>query len=386
MTLPAQAETPDKTKQLEQKILELEQQQQELSARQNEMYVNIVESNSKINTFLDKKVSLGGFFESSIVNLSGPDMVTQTSTSSHLFGLNIAAELGERFNFVSQLITVITYPLQNPHNNPNVTPTKRTFNSFALGTIVAQSYIESTVSSKLKIQTGIGYVPFGYAYQQRDLFLFERRGGPQLTNASNTTTVGMAFPLWMGIHILGTFDVSKVSRWGYNFYSFSPSLKPSTIGGGTRFWWMPDDGVIVGVSGQTGQNISDTYYVYGADLDFHKDQFGFTMEYARNISSDKELQTPESYYIEPHYTFPNNEWLIYGVADYLSFPNLKTGAAQTDDPFQKWIYGAGLNWMPLPVARFRLGLLSHNYIGSTSSINGQQRNYFAVDFSCGVAF
>lgn len=379
------AETPSAKKVLtiEEKLKKLEEDQEALKEQQTEFYNYVFEGNGRVNTFLDKKLSLGGFFETALVNLSGTDMKTQTSTGSQIFGLNFAAELSPKFHFVSQFITGIGYLLQNPHNNPNVTPNHRQYQGYSVSSLVAQSYLEYSKTPAFKIQTGLGYVPFGHAYQLRDLFLFNRRGGPQLANAGGTTTVGIAFPLWMGVHILGSFN-DEDHRWGYNVYSFSPALKPGTLGGGTRIWYNID-GFTFGVSGQSAENLNDTYYTYGADLSYSFDQTGVVLEYARNLSSAG-TGTPESYYIEPYYTFSNRNWLMFVVADYLSYPNLKTSAALVDDGFQKWVFGAGINWVPLPETKYRMSLMSHKYIGDSATINGQERSYYSVDLSCSAAF
>jgi hypothetical protein len=96
------------------------------------------------------------------------------------------------------------------------------------------------------------------------------------------------------------------------------------------------------------------------------------------------MKSPTSYYVEPYLTFAQNTWLIYLAADYLDNPGYKQGAVA--DPFEKWVLGGGVNWLPVTYTRFRLSYLYHDYIGDTRTIAGQGRDYHAVDASAAVTF
>src|SRR5690606_14596546 len=106
---------------------------------------------------------------------------------------------------VSQFITGLTTPLTNPHNDPrapSIAPNldeKRDYHSIFIGALVAQGYAEYILNPRLRIQAGLGYVPFGYYAQLREPVLFERRGGPQTIRTDNLFS-----PLWMGVNLVGS--------------------------------------------------------------------------------------------------------------------------------------------------------------------------------------
>jgi hypothetical protein len=366
------------------RIQELETKFEELQKRQTDMYRSMLDDSGQVKAFLGRKLSLGGFFEHATTAYTGPDTKPQASAGGNLFGINIAAEFNDQSRFVSQFLTGLSYGVQNTHNDPSVTPSHRQFGTPSIGAIVAQAYSEFEIDPVFKIQVGLGYVPFGHSYQLREPVLFLRRGGPQMITTGGSTT-GLAFPLWMGVHFFGSFPVSG-SRAGYNLYTFSPFLSPGTIGEGARVWWEPNDSLTVGVSGQAGKQADDDYYSYGADIAYKfRNASGVILEYARNVFWNGS-PSPQSYYVEPYYAAPGGKWIFYVAADYIDFPNYKASGAASADPYSKWIYGAGLNWLPLTYTRFRIGLLHHDYTGDTAVKSGQNRDYESLDLSAGIAF
>ncbi len=374
------AKPTPKIKSVEQRLFELERQQREFNQWYSEYYI---QSKDRVSPFLGEKISIGGFFESGITHLSGPDTAAQTSSNSHTLGINIAAEFNDRVRFVTQYLTGLSYTFQNANNNPNLTPTQRQFGIPSIATLVANAYLEYRQSAAFTVQTGLGYAPFGQAFQQREPVLFKRRNGPQMVAGGDATTVGIAFPLWMGLHILGNFHLGEGQRLGYDLYTFTPSTSPKTMGTGGRVWWSDSQNVTVGLSLQGAEQVTNSYYSYGADVDVKLSSFGFVAEFARSVQSGG-AESLVTYYIEPYYTFSEGKWLVYGVADYINNPNRTVGAIA--DNYEKMQFGGGINWLPIPNARFRIGFLNHDYWGSTDSINGQRRDYQSLDFSTGIAF
>lgn len=373
----AGAETPPPKSQ---EMTSLEERMADLEKRQVEILTQL--EGGQVKAFLDHKISLGGFFETAILHLMGPDTDEQTSVASHGLGINLTAHLAEKMRFISQILNSLTYAVVDPHNNPSVAPGERQFGALGGGAaIITQGYLEYIFSPAFVVQTGIGYTPFGYAYQQRELPLFVRRGGPQLVVGAGTTTIGPAFPLWMGVHVLGEFS-SGERHWGYNLYTFTPTLAPKTMGVGGRLWAGNRSGWTLGVSSQTGRQLSDSYVAYGTDLRYEGERAGFTAEYIRNFSED-DLPALETYYLEPYFNL-SPRWLIYYVADYMNNPLYKVGAV--DDHYKQWRKGGGVNFLPNSYVRYRLGFLVHDYVGDTDTINRRKRQYNSIDLSCGVSF
>lgn len=341
-----------------------------------------LESKGRMTPFLNEKIFFGGFFETGILHLAGEDMLTQTSANSNALGINLAAEFTERVHFVSQLISVFSYNLDNPNNNPSLTPSQREFRFPQFLTLVAQGYLELRDSEMFILQTGLGYVPFGRSLQQREPALFKRRGGPQITATLNDSTVGIAFPLWMGIHLQGS-TIKGGDRIGYNLYSFSPSVNAKTMGAGGRLWLHNAKSLTYGISYQSGKQAVASYSAVGVDVNFSSSKYGFVAEYAQNSTSGVNSQA-STYYVEPYYVLKAGEWVLYGVADYLSDRNRAVGGVP--DPFERWQFGGGINWLPVANSRYRLGFLKHDYVGDTDSLAVQQRDYLSVDLSAGIAF
>ena len=378
-TAQAPINTPvTKIENLEQRILELEQQQIEFNRWYSEYYV---QAKGRVSPFLGERLLIGGFFETGITHVYGTDMDSQTSVNSNTLGINIAADFTENLRFVSQYLTGLTYPLQNPHNNPGLVPTKREFGAPVFGSVVAHAYLEYRQSELLLVQTGLGYVPFGFAFQEREPVLFKRRGGPLMLNASDATYVGIAFPLWMGLNFQGAMTL-PYGRIVYNVYTFSPT-NSKNLGVGGRLSWTDSENFTLGTSIQSAEQKTHSFYSYGADIGIKFDRFGFNTEYARSVNSGGRPAVT-SYYFEPYYNFENDEWVVYVVADYLENANHAVGAVTNG--YEKLATGGGINWLPTPTTRLRLGILSHNYLNQTDTLGGQGRDYTTLDFSTAIAF
>jgi hypothetical protein len=376
---PAFAQSTSADKRLE----TIEKKIRDLELRQTGIYTRVVEGTGRVVTFLGTTTSFGGFIETALTDLEGDDMEHQVSANSTMLGLNISSKISDELFFSSQVLTGLVYTLQNPHNNPAVTPSERQFDGVFFGSLVAQGYVEYRRSTDFNLQAGMGYVPFGHAMAQREPVLFHRRGGPQMANSSDSNNVGIAFPLWIGLHMHGSTTLDD-KACGYNLYTFTPSQNTGTLGGGLRFWWKLSDDLALGVSGQAGKQRDDNSYAHGFDVHWSDGHREVTAEYARN----EVVNAPDvlSYYLEPSVKVADTDWLIYAVADFLDEPGHVSGAARVPDPFQRWAFGGGVNWVPQSRVRFRLGFLSYQYQGETAALGGQARDYQSFDFSVGAAF
>jgi hypothetical protein len=377
------ARAADRLKKLEERLDRVEEKQQD-------MEVSFDQRKGRVKTFIADRVTLGGFFESGITGIFGPDTDTQASANNHVLGLNLTAELTDRFRFVNQTIVISSFTLQNPHNNPvhgfAGFPTKRDFGPFTFAAFVTQGYMEYVHSDLFKIQAGLGYVPFGTAFQQREPVLFLRRSGPQfLTTSDIAGNVGVSSAVWTGLHFSGETRVAE-HHVGYNAYSITPLSDTGMVGGGSRFWWStPDHMLTLGVSQQAADRGSDTYFSWGGDakLSFHR--FGLLTEYARQFLNGQDVS---AFYAEPYVNFFEDRFVVFAEGDYLNFPKGVTsrGGVNVADPYEKWIYGGGINYLPIQAIRTRLTFLVHDYVGATATVAGQNRDYYALELSMGVAF
>ncbi|AZZ35514.1 hypothetical protein CIK05_01420 [Bdellovibrio sp. qaytius] len=371
----------EKIEALQKRLNNLEKQQQQMDDWYNKLYI---QGNSQINPFMREKISLGGYFESTVYNFRGPDMDTQTNSYNEALGLNLAAEFTEKLKFTFQTLSAVGISAVNLHNNPNLTPPKRQFRGLAFGTILAQGYLEYKGSDIFNVQSGIGYIPFGIAYQQREPFLFHKRSGPQILINEDGSGIGIASALWMGLHVYGQLSLDG-SRVGYNLYTLTPASKVTTLGVGGRLWWMVNENIKTGVSFQSAKRQQGSYLSKGVDLDVNYKNFGLLSEYAVRDDANQSLD-PETYYFEPYYKFNDGHWLAYVNIEYIKMPLRVDAATQKPDPIEKRFYGAGVNWLPMPAIRLRLGFLKHDYINETDTINGQKRDYTQTEFSTAVAF
>lgn len=364
----------DKLDLLTKRIEELERQQEELSYQG-------IENSSKVNSFLKDSLTLGGFFEPAYTILSGPDTKFQATNSSNLLGLNFAAEYSDKLRFISQLLTGISFTLQNQHNDPRAVlraqPATREFGTVNFGAILTQGYLDYTINAETKFQAGQGYVPFGYAAQQREIVLFVRRGGPQILR-----TTELFAPLWSGFHFFQNFNIGK-NQWGYNVYSFTRFEDAKLPGIGARSWWSSDsEKIITGLSFQSAKYHGEIDQILGYDLRFKYDDFLIVTEVARHFSGGDD---PWSAYIEPSYFLSKEEFQLYTFVDFSKSPFNKT-AGTISDPFSKIEFGAGINWLPTSYTRLRLGITQNDYIHEKTILIGQNRDYKTIDISAGVAF
>lgn len=349
---------------------------EQLEAHQEELLLSSEKSSNQVSSFLKDSLSLGGFFESAVQTLDGPDTTFQMMNTSNILGLNIAAEFNNEIRFVSQTLTGLVNQVENQNNDPLATPGDRRFGNPFFGAVLTQGYLEFSKSSQLRIQAGMGYVPFGYYPQQRELVLFVRRGGPQILRTND-----LFQSLWSGIHLSG--NIGNTSRSGFHLYTMNPLDDTNKLGVGGRLWTTSEnDKVTAGVSSQTVKYEGHTSEILGADVRYAGERMILTSEYAIHMAEDSD---PWSAYIEPSFRLTNDEFLIYTFADYAMNSRNESNGGRLD-PFPKWEYGGGLNWLPTSFTRLRAGVTFHDYIGTRAEVLGQDRDYLSFDFSVGVAF
>lgn len=371
------------------KILELKKRLNNLEKQQKEMEdwrINFYQlGKGHLSPFLNDKISLGGYFETGIINIYGPDTENQTSANLHALGLNITADFSEKIRFVTQTSIVVNIPLMNINNNPNLTPSKRTFTYMTFGSYLLQGYLEYSESEYFNIQSGIGYAPFGIAFQQREAFLFHVRGGPQVITNDDGFNISVASALWMGIHIYGLLPNLDTNNVGYNLYTMTPGSNVATLGFGGRLWWAINQNVTAGTSFQHGERRQGSYLAKGFDIDIKYNQFGLISEYAAVVNSGQAVDS-EAYYFEPYYKFLEDQWLVYINVEYLRSIERFDVFTQIPDPFEKLVSGVGLNWLPIPTTRYRIGYANNNYLNETDSMNGQKKDYDSIELSAALAF
>jgi hypothetical protein len=206
-----------------------------------------------------------------------------------------------------------------------------------------------------------------------------------LLAANFYTSVGLAFPLWTGLHAHGSVTQGD-NHLGYDLYTVNPTTDSTNLGLGARAWYRLGDRMTFGTSYQIGKELSAVYQSYGADFNGKFGALGLTAEYAHSVIS-QDRKGLETYYAQPYYEFFGGKFLVYGVADYLDNPVwLTVVAPMVADAYKRWDVGGGLNWIPRPTTRFRLGYIDHDYVGANSSPNGQKRNYREISASAGISF
>lgn len=365
---------------LQKRVYELEEQQKKI----DDWFLNFyLLGKDRVSSFSKGQLSIGGYFDTSIVDVYGPDMERQTTANNHSFGLNFSAEFSDKITFAAQLQTITIAPLFNAHNNPNLNPPKRQINGMGAGSLVTQGYLEYRPSDIFNIQTGIGYIPFGIAYSQRELVLFHQRNGPQVIQNDDGYNIMVASALWIGLHLYGSFPTAK--PMGYNLYTLTPGSNVKSVGFGGRYWIRANEMMRTGFSFQYGERERGSYLTHAFDIDFRYRSFGVLAEYITTENSGVGKDNL-AYYIEPYFNFLNNKWLVYTNLEYLRSLEQVDIATLKPNAFEKMHYGAGINWIPLPVARIRLGYLKHDYLYETDSINGQKRDYETFEFSTALAF
>lgn len=357
---------------------------EELEKVQESLVLDSSQKTPRVNSFFRNNLMLGGFFEPTFTVLTGPDTKTQGTSGQHTLGINISSDVAPKTRFVAQMLSVLGVNLENPHNDPRATTVGQTktreFNGAILLATVAQGYIEHSLGQNSVIQTGVGYLPLGYAFQQRETVLFVRRGGPQLIR-----TPEIISPLWTGVHLLGRVP-SDALNMGYSAYTFTNFNDTKAPGVGGRAWFSTsNDRILTGLSTQVGKRFGDTYETLAYDLRWTP-HFGIlTFEIAKQFVNNAD---PWTAYVEPSFYLYQDELLLYTFADYVDSPQNITGprSANLKDPYKKWEYGFGINWLPNAYVSYRIGLAFHDYVGSTAVVNKQNRDFTSLDFSAGVAF
>jgi len=349
-----------------------------LENNQQELILQTSEENSKVNSFLRSNFTLGGFFEPSYTLIQGPDTSFKAASSANVLGLNFAAEYSNHLRFVGQVLTGLFFPIQNPQNDPrHPTFQQRTFGAPFYGALLTQGYLDYEMKNGWNVSGGQGYAPFGYAAQQRELVLFIRRGGPQILRTSELFS-----PLWSGFHLHKTEDYGAY-RLGFNAYSFTRFENANTPGIGARVWWENTGGkILTGLSFQTAKFNSNMDQIFGYDVRLKNEDYLLTAEYAIHL---RPASNPWSFYVEPSILIFKEEVLLYTFLDFTQSSLNKTTPV-LPDPYQKYEYGLGVNWLPTSYTRLRLGVAMNDYVYGNAVVLGKNRDCVTLDISAGVAF
>lgn len=366
-------------------IDELKKRIEELEGQQEQLLISASEPKPTVSSFLDNDLTLGGFFDTGYIAMAGPDTETQVVNDWNVFGINLAADFGKKFRFQTQFVSILEIPLLNLHNDPNAPtvglPKSREHNSYTVINSISQGYLEYSFSRKLILQGGIGFVPFGFSLQLREPVLYVRRQGPQLVDYGDLIN-----PFWSGLHLHGSQQMGN-NQIGYDLYTFTPIEDSKFIGVGGRTWmsWN-DDKYIAGLSSQIGKKESGTFETLGVDFRLETFPYQIRAEFAENFAD--EGADSWTAYLEPGFYIYKEEVLFYIFGDYYYGANNETGfgSVRIPDPFEKWEYGTGVNWLPTSYTRIRTGITFHDYVGHRSKLNGLERDYTSFDLSVGVAF
>ena len=377
---------------LTKRVETLENEIRGLRRLQEEAFVRSSESSSSVQSFLSDRLTIGGFFEPAFQAILSSGGQTRAAETSNALGLNFSAVFSSHLRFITQAITTLQFPLTNEHSDPRGRsiglPGRREYGEPVSGSVVPQGFVEYHDTAAFVVQGGVGYVPFGIAAQLREPVLFYRRGGPQVVRTPDLIT-----PIWSGIHLQSTLLTTYGTLTGH-LYSFTPVISPrpdpdtGVPGGGARLQWAsPDDDVRIGASSQVRKHLGNSEHALGIDAQWVRSAMVVTFE---AVSTRLRGTTPWSVYLEP--AVPLNaagSVLLYFFGDYADASQNQTGTGPRaiDDPYRKWEYGAGLNWLPVSATRLRVGYARNDYVGSTAHPDGgASRDYHAVDLSAGVAF
>ena len=357
---------------------------EELEKQQEELLLDSHDPSTKVNSFLRNNLTIGGFFEPAFTIVHGEDTHFQATNSSNILGLNLAADYSPKVKFVSQFLTGFTFNYLNQHNDPRAAliglPKSREFSGINFGAILSQGYLDYRFNEHYSLLSGIGYVPFGFYPQERELVLFIRRSGPQLLRSSNLISA-----LFNGFNFQAHFNRDS-SNVGWNAYTINRLEDVKRPGLGLRLWGKKNDNTLQwGLSYQGSKIVQKIENTFGIDLRSAIGKFILTSEYARHIIKGNDVWT---YYVEPSYFVYQEEILAYVFFDYADIPTNKTGAGASAvlDPYAKYEYGTGINWLPTSYTRIRAGVTLHNYVEKKLVVTTQERDYVTFDLSAGVAF
>lgn len=373
LSCTAFAATQSESEDLKRRIEILEKQQEEL-------LLSSQEPKSSVGSFINDNLTLGGFYDGGLNFITGPDTDTQATNNSNNLGIILSADFGNRFHFHSQFSNLLEVPLVNEHNDPNGQPDKREYNRYNSLAVVSQSYIQYFVNRKFIVQGGMGFAPFGYALQLRQPTSFVRALGPQIVR--NRELVSR---LWSGVHIHGSDDIHG-KTFGYNVYTHTHTNYAKYIGLGGRVWAAGfDEKLTAGISSQIFRNQFEMIELVGTDLRLNFHPYQLRTEFAQYIARHADTWTA---YVEPGYFIYEEDVLLYVFGDYYFGANHETvsGALRQPDPYQKWEYGFGVNWLPISYLRLRAGITFGDYVGHRAIKQGQNRDFTALNLSAGVEF
>lgn len=337
--------------------------------------------------FLAESLNIGGFFENSLTTIWGPDSPSQTVADSHRLGLNLSAEIKPRLRLVTQFSLGFNYVFRNEHNNPDhgssFVPLTRSYQEVSFGSLLSQAFGEYELSSNHRVEAGLGFVPFGRAYQVRDPVLFLKRRGPQMIRTSGINRLVIADPFWKGFHLLGNLMDNQFLT--YNLYTNSPLAHSGKLGVGGRLAGQIGSAFEWGASFQQGYQEGEAYLSTGGDLKWGGDRWGTVLEGAQFQTN---MSKNESFYIQFYWLMSDPAVTLFLDLDYLKNPYGQTllGTSSVNDPYIKYEQAVGMNYNFSANAKLRLEIVQHDYVGDRAVVSGQNRDYYSGSISSGISF
>lgn len=359
-----------KIEQIEGRLEEVEQHQVEEITRKGQ-----------VSAFHSEKIKFGGFIDALFNGRFGYSTPTEGAFDSEVV-LQVAADVTEKLRAVTATFVDFRTNFINQHSP------FRTNNGVSVVVEPKILFGEYRFKDWLILKAGRFTAPFGIINQEFFSPQLLKHDLPQIVRGF---TVFDTLP--SGVQLYGTYPI-KDSKIGYNAYAASLSSNTTDVGGGGRlFYSLPNDLITVGVSSQSGERGSQLFSALGSDLKLNWRNFVLRSEYLWSFIDSSNDQN--GFYVQPALKFLKDKLILFGQVDYL---NDTLGIFQLSDhdrnpltpsiadPFKKFEYSLGLNYLPWPFLRNRLEFTWNNYIGSRRRLSGSNRDYFGIQASSTLSF
>jgi hypothetical protein len=359
-----------KIEQIEGRLDEVEQHQVEELTRKGQL-----------SAFHADKIKFGGFIDTLFNGRFGYSTPTEGAFDSEVV-LQVAADVTEKLRAVTATFVDFRTNFIDQHSP------FRTNNGVSVVVEPKILFGEYRFKDQLILKAGRFTAPFGIINQEFFSPQLLRHDLPQIVRGF---TVFDTLP--SGVQLYGTYPI-RDSKVGYNAYAASLSSNTTDVGGGGRlFYSSPNELLTVGVSSQTGERGSQLFSALGSDLKLNWRNFVLRTEYLWSFLDSSNDQN--GFYVQPALKFFKDKLILFGQIDYL---NDTLGIFQLvdhdrnpltpsiADPFKKFEYTAGINYLPWPFLRNRLEFTWNNYVGSRRKLGSNSRDYFGIQASSTLSF
>ncbi len=344
-----------------------------------------------ISTFEADHLNIGGYFNLTGTSWNLPHGKNQQNFDEIEFGLIIRGQINPSISFFGHIEFEQELQIINEH------APYREFQDVETQVDPEDIFITYDANDDFSLSMGALITPFGVSNREHFDFLRWQNEKPLALRENSGDFI------FFDDHVLGVSANYNLNLESgiieSSLYAGSINVGASRFVSGYRIGHRSESGRYkFGTSLQTGQrNAHDRYYTFGLDAKIEVGAFGLRSEAMiteLRVGQYNQDRNPISFYLEPWFHLVQNRHILYGRVDYLHDTiglhkvdhDRDTSTATIADPVELYEVTLGYNYLPWPYWRLSFGVTQTHYVGKNSQLNGEDRDFTALEWGTVLSF